>query len=230
MAGESAHELTQRLRKAEEAANYMERLETLASEAPTLREQVHLLQRLEERNRHRQEARANAEAALAAAALAQQNLPSLVATAADLVEQLVGTLREVDTFLREATTSLSVADRMDYEDELDQAMEQEEDDADAPIQRDAQSIRMLVASRHGSARVRRMMESMAPGFEVFAGCDLDARPMRRELTNLIMAKLAAEAEAGRPLQRRPVPPPAPTPQASEPPAPAAQDAARPAVE
>ena len=195
MPDERAHELAQRLRKAEEAASYMERLETLASEAPTLREQVSLLQRLEERERHRTDAIETARYALSAAGEAQRELPDLIAGAANLVNQLARALREVDTFRREATTALSVVDRMDYEDELDQAMEEHEEDEDAPIQRDAQSIRMLIASRHGSTRVRRMIDEMSPGFEVFAGCNLDADPMRGELTTLIMAKLAmAEAE------------------------------------
>ena len=227
MPDERAHELAQRLRKAEEAASYMERLETLASEAPTLREQVSLLQRMEERENHRREAIENARYALNAAAEAQGELPDLIANAANLVSQLARALREVDTFRREATTALSVVDRMDYEDELDRAMEeQEEEDPDAPIQRDAQSIRMLVASRHGSARVRRMIDELSPGFEVFAGCNLDADPMRGELTTLIMAKLAAEAEASRgpAAVRRPTPPP----QMSEPAPPVAQASADPA--
>ena len=211
MPDERSQELAQRLRKAEEAANYMERLETLASEAPSLREQYTVLQRREERDQHRKDALARAREAVLAADEAQQNLPDLIASAADLVNQFARALREVDTFLREANTSLSVVDRMDYEDDLDDALEQEEDQ-DAPIQRDAQSIRMLVASRHGSTRVRQMMDAIAPGFDPFAGCNLDAVPMRRELANLILAKLAAEAEASRPPQRRPAPPaPAPTP-------------------
>ena len=228
MPDERAHELALRLRKAEEAASYMERLETLASEAPTLREQVSLLQRMEERENHRREAIENARYALNAAAEAQGELPDLIANAANLVSQLARALREVDTFRREATTALSVVDRMDYEDELDRAMEeQEEEDPDAPIQRDAQSIRMLVASRHGSARVRRMIDELSPGFEVFAGCNLDADPMRGELTTLIMAKLAAEAEASRgpAAVRRPTPPP---PQMTEPAVPIAQENADPA--
>ena len=210
MPDERAHELAQRLRKAEEAASYMERLETLASEAPTLREQVSLLQRIEERENHRKEALENACYALNAAAEAQRDLPDLIANAANLVNQLARTLREIDTFRREATAALSVVDRMDYEDELDRAMEEHEGNDDNPMQRDAQSIRMLVASRHGSTRVRRMIDGLSPGFEVFAGCNLDADPMRGELTTLIMAKLAAEAEASRapaPAARRPAPPP-----------------------
>ena len=211
MPDERSQELAQRLRKAEEAANYMERLETLASEAPSLREQFTLLQRREEREQHRKDALERAREAVLAAGEIQQNLPELIATAADLVNQFARSLREVDTFLREANTSLSVVDRMDYEDELDEALEHE-DDQDTPIQRDAQSIRMLVASRHGSTRVRQMMDAISPGFDPFAGCDLDAVPMRRELANLILAKLAAEAEASRPQQRRPAasPPPAQT--------------------
>ncbi len=220
MPDERSQELAQRLRKAEEAANYMERLETLASEAPSLREQFTLLQRREEREQHRKDARERARQAVLAAGEIQQNLPELIAAAADLVNQFARVLRDVDTFLREANTSLSVVDRMDYEDDLDQALEHEEDE-DAAIPRDAQSIRMLVASRHGSTRVRQMMDAISPGFDPFAGCDLDAVPMRRELANLILAKLAAEAEASRPQQRRPAaaPPPAqiadqvaPTPQ------------------
>ena len=227
MPDERAHELTQRLRKAEEAASYMERLETLASEAPTLREQVSLLQRMEERENHRHEAIENARCALNAAAEAQSELPDLIATAANLVNQLARALREVDTFRREATAALSVVDRMDYEDELDRAMEEHEEDEDATIQRDAQSIRMLIASRHGSTRVRRMIDELSPGFEVFAGCNLNADPMRGELTTLIMAKLAAEAEASRgpsPAARRPAPPP----QMSEPAPPVAQASTDPA--
>ena len=221
MPDESAQELAQRLRKAEEAASYMERLETLASEAPSLREQVTLLQRREERDRYRQDSLERARQAILAASESQGSLPELIATAADLVNQFARALREVDTFLREANTSLGVVDRMDYEDELDEALEYE-NDQESPIQRDAQSIKMLVASRHGSTRVRQMMDAISPGFDVFAGCDLDRNPMRRELANLIMAKLAAEAESGRPQQRRPASPPRPQP--SEPVAAAPQDA------
>ena len=222
MPDERAHELAQRLRKAEEAASYMERLETLASEAPTLREQVSLLQRLAEREDHRREAMENARLALDLAAESQRQLPDLIANAANLVNQLARSLREVDTFRREATAALSVVDRMDYEDELDRAMEEHEQaDEDAAIPRDAQSIRMLVASRHGSTRVRRMIDDLSPGFEVFAGCNVAADPMRGELTTLIMAKLAAEAEAGRPQPaRRPAPPP---PQMTEPAVPVTQE-------
>ena len=228
MPDERANELAQRLRKAEEAASYMERLETLASEAPTLREQVSLLQRVEERETHRKDAIENARYALSAAAEAQRELPDLIAGAANLVSQMARALREVDTFRREATAALSVVDRMDYEDELDRAMEEHEEEEDAPIQRDAQSIRMLVASRHGSTRVRRMIDELSPGFEVFAGCNLAADAMRGELTTLIMAKLAAEAESSRPpspAARRPAPPP---PQMSEPAAPVTQESANPA--
>ena len=224
MPDERSQELAQRLRKAEEAANYMERLETLASEAPSLREQFTLLQRREEREQHRKDARERARQAVLAAGEIQQNLPELIATAADLVNQFARALRDVDTFLREANTSLSVVDRMDYEDDLDQALEHEEDE-DVAIPRDAQSIRMLVASRHGSTRVRQMMDAISPGFDPFAGCDLDAVPMRRELANLILAKLAAEAEAGRPQQRRAAPPPPPPAQIADQVAPTPQDVA-----
>ena len=177
MPDDFSNELTQRLRKAEEAAAYVERLESLASQAPALREQVSLLQRLEEREQHRHDAIERARVALDAASQAQDNLPDIIANAANLVNQLARTLREVDTFRREATASLSVVDRMDYEDELDQALNEQHEDADDGVQRDAQSIRMVIASRHGSARVRQMIDEMSPGFEVFAGCNLDAVPM-----------------------------------------------------
>ncbi len=223
MPDELSNELAQRLRKAEEAAAYVEQLESLASQAPALREQVSLLQRLEEREQHRQDAIERARVALEAANQAQENLADIVASAANLVNQLARTLREVDTFRREATASLSVVDRMDYEDELDHALNEQHDSDEDAVQRDAQSIRMVIAARHGSARVRQMIEELSPGFEVFAGCNLDAVPMRRELTNLIMAQLAAEAEANRPQQRRPAPPP-PPPQMSEPAIPQEQEA------
>ena len=219
MSDQINHELAQRLRKAEEAASYMEQLESLASQAPALREQVSLLQRMQEREQHRQDSLDRAQIALSAAAQAQQSLPSLIADAANLVDHLARTLREVDTFRREATASLGVVDRMDYEDELDQALEQEEE---SEVQRDTQSIRMIIASRHGSTRVRQIMEEFTPGFEVFADCNLDANPMRRELTNLIMAQLASEAESNRAQQLRRMPPPLPPlPPVAPDPAPAA---------
>ncbi len=207
MPDQFSDELTQRLRKAEEAAAYVERLESLASEAPALREQVTLLQRIEERENHREDALNRAHTALQAANEAQEQLPAIIESAANLVDQLARTLREVDTFRREATAALSVVDRMDYEDEIDQLPESTDED-DGSI-RDTQSSRMIIAARHGSTRVRQMIDAMSPGFEVFSGCNLDAVPMRRELTTLIMAQLAAEAEAGRPQQRRAPPPPPP---------------------
>ena len=222
MADQFSNELTQRLRKAEEAAAYVERLESLASEAPALREQVSLLQRLAEREGHREDAAERARIALDAANRAQENLPAIIASAADLVNQLAATLREVDTFRREATAALSVVDRMDYEDELDQISEPVEGAEDEGLPRDAQSTRMIIAARHGSARVRQMIDAMSPGFEVFSGCDLDSVPMRRELTTLIMAQLAAEAESNRPQQRRPAPAPPPVNLAEPSPAPVAR--------
>ncbi len=224
MSDQFSDELAQRLRKAEEAAAYVERLESLASEAPALREQVSLMQRMQEREDHRNDALERARVALEAACQAQQDLPAIVASAANLVNRLADTLREVDAFRREATAALSVVDRMDYEDELDQIAEPTAEEGESGFARDPQSSRMIVAARHGSARVRQMIEAMSPGFEAFAGCDLDAVPMRRELTTMIMARLTAEVEAKRPQQRRPAPPPT----LAEPAAPvasASQDAA-----
>ena len=222
MPDELSNELTQRLRKAEEAAAYVERLESLASEAPALREQVSLIQRIEEREQHRNDAIERARCALEAANQAQENLPEIIASAANLVNRLAETLREVDTFRREATAALSVVDRMDYEDELDQIPEAQEEEEREGFPRDPQSSRMIIAARHGSTRVRQMIDQLSPKFEVFAGCNLDAVPLRRELITMIMAQLAAEAEASRPQQRRAAPPP-PPPKMSESPAPVAQE-------
>jgi hypothetical protein len=221
MPDEPSNELAQRLRKAEEAAAYVERLESLASEAPALREQVSLLHRIEERKHHRRDALERARRALDEANQVQASLPEIISGAANLVNQLAETLRVVDTFRREATAALSVVDRMDYEEELDQIPEPQSQDEDEGFARDSQSSRMIVAARHGSTRVRQMIDHLSPGFEVFAGCNLDAVPMRRELTTMIMAQLAAEAEANRPQQRRPAPPP--PPQMSEPSSPVAQE-------
>lgn len=218
-----SNELAQRLRKAEEAAAYVERLESLASEAPALRERVSLLQRMQERENHRADALERARVALDAANEAQRNLPAIIANAANLVNQLAETLRQVDTYRREATACLSVVDRMDYEDDLDRIAEPPDGDADS-APRDPQSSRMIVAARHGSARVRQLIDAMSPGFAVFAGCDLDAIPMRRELAAMIMAQLAAELEPNRPPQRRPPPAPPPVNMAEPAPAPAARDA------
>ena len=89
------------------------------------------------------------------------------------MNRLTETLREVDTFRREATAALSVVDRMDYEDELDEIQEPQEQEGEDGIARDTQSARMIIAARHGSTRVRQMIDQLSPGFDVFAGCDLD---------------------------------------------------------
>ena len=111
--------LEERLKTAEQAELEVTRLQPLASEAPQLRAEKAKTQRTAERQRARETAMNQAKQAVEAAHDKQSLVPELLGNAARAVNELYGALREIDARRQEAMQSLAVADRVDYDAELE---------------------------------------------------------------------------------------------------------------
>ena len=98
-----------------------------------------------------------------------------------MVSSLYQLFKEIDTQRREALEQMAIIDRVDYEAELTD-MEAEQ----LALGRDASSVEYLVASRHGYARVKKMMDETFPHFSYLKDCDMDD-PMRRDVAQFILS-------------------------------------------
>jgi chromosome segregation ATPase len=186
--------LEEKLRRAEEAENEVHRLETLASEAPSLRTEVARVQRQAERERNRQNAMERARLEIAAAAEKQAEVPAGLETVAKMVYSLYSFLKEIDSHRKDAYQCLAVVDRMDYEEALENGAQEQKE-----MGRDPQSIEYLVASRHGQARVKQLLHELDPDFSYLKGCDVD-EPLRRDVANFVLAHVVSPEM--RPAQER----------------------------
>lgn len=187
--------LEDKLRRAEEAESEVNRLETLASEAPRLRAEVARAQRQEERDRNRQNAMERARREVAAAAEKQEEIPAALETVAKMVYSLYSFFKEIDAHRKDAYQCLSIVDRMDYEEALEAGAQEQEE-----MGRDPQSIEYVVASRHGQARVKQLLQELDPDFSFLKGCDIE-EPLRRDVANFILAHVVAPEM--RPAQEKP---------------------------
>lgn len=184
--------LQEQLRRAEEAAQEVSRLEHLASQAPALRERIAKIQRQEERDLNRRNALDLAEQEILAASEKQGAIPANLDTVARLVFSLYSALKDIDSHRKAAFHAMGVVDQMDYEQELEELGEQQKE-----MGRDPQTVEYLVASRHGQTRIKQLIDQLDPEFGYLRGCDL-REPLRRDVANFILAqvvspdKLAAE--------------------------------------
>ena len=172
--------LQERLKQAEMAEREMQRLHPLASEAPQLRLQKAKSQREEERRRTKVQSLDQAKSSIQAAADRQNRVPELLGTAARSVIELYTLLKEVDTYRRKAMEFLAVADRVDYDIELEEGEEHERS-----LDRDARGLAYALAARHGETRVKQLLEEMDPGFTLLRGCNLD-EPLYRDVANFVV--------------------------------------------
>ncbi len=179
----NATSLEEQLRRAEEAAQEVNRLESLASQAPQLREKIAKIQRQEERERNRSNALELAQQEIAAASEKQLGVPANLDTVAKLVYSLYTVLKEIDGHRKQAYQAMSVVDQMDSEQELEELGEQQKE-----LGRDPQSVEYLVASRHGQTRIKQLVDQLEPEFNYLRGCDLD-EPLRRDVSNFILAQV-----------------------------------------
>ena len=175
------NDLQERLRKAEEAENAVTRLGNLAAEAPVLRQELARAQREQGWDRARKHAMEECNRKMEAVYEKQQRVPQLLEEVSTMVSSLYQLFKEIDSQRREALEQMAIIDRVDYEAELtDMEMEQIE------LGRDPSSVEYLVASRHGYARVKKMMDETFPNFSYLRDCDLED-PMRRDVAQFILS-------------------------------------------
>ena len=181
--------IEEQLRRAEEAENEVNRLGSLAAEAPRLRIELARSQRRNERDGNSQTAKDQARREIAAAKDRQADVPLTLETVSKLVYSLYSLLKDVDAHRKEALRLMGIVDRMDYEEELE-AGEEEQNKMD----RDPKGIEYLIASRHGQPRIKQMVDDLDPDFNFLRNCDLE-EPLRRDVANFIMAHVVSPERA-----------------------------------
>ena len=169
-----------RLRQAESAEREVQRLEPLAAEAPQLRLQKAKAQKEEERKRAKDESFYKAKNAAQTASDKQNRVPDLLGQAARTVIELYTLLKEIDSSRRQAMEALAVADRVDYDIELEEGEEHERS-----LDRDTRGLAYALAARHGDTKVKQMLEELDPEFTMLRGCNLD-EPLYRDVANFVV--------------------------------------------
>ena len=181
--------IKEQLRRAEEAESEVNRLGSLAAEAPRLRVELARAQRRKERDGNSQTAMDQARREIVAAKERQADVPLTLETVSKLVYSLYSLLKDIDAHRREAKRLIGVVDRMDYEEELEVGQEEE-----AQKDRDPQGMAYLVASRHGQPRIAQLLGELDPDFSFLRNCDLD-EPLRRDVANFILAHVVSPERA-----------------------------------
>lgn len=179
----------ERLKLAEEAEKELTRLTPLAAEAALLRAEKAKAQRTAERTRAKETSLQQAKKAADAASDRQSQVPDLLGAAARAINQLYTALREMDTHRRESMQCLAVADRIDYEIELEQEQKEE-----ASLDRDTRGLAYALAARHGDGRVKKLLEELEPGFSPLNGCNL-SEPLNRDVADFVMERVTAASAA-----------------------------------
>ena len=178
----------ERLRQAESAEIEMQRLQSLASEAPQLRLQMAKAQKENERRRSKEESLIQAKRATQSAADKQIRVPEMLDRAANAVMELYTLLKDVDSSRQQALESLAVADRVDYDIELEESEEHERS-----LDRDTRGLAYALAARHGDTKVQQMLQDLDPEFSMLQGCNLD-EPLYRDVADFVL-RHAAPKEA-----------------------------------
>jgi hypothetical protein len=181
--------LEERLKRAELAESELSRLKPLAAEAPVLRAEKAKAHRTAERTRTKEASLLQARKGVESATERQTQIPDLLGAASRAVNQLYTALREIETHRRESMQALAVADRVDYDIELEESQEQE-----TSVDRDSRGLAYALAARHGDARVKKMLEDMEPGFNPLNGCNLN-EALNRDVSAFVMERVTAAAAA-----------------------------------
>ena len=175
--------LEDRLKMAEQAEMELTRLQPLASEAPNLRAEKAKAHRTAERKRAKDSAMSQAQDALHIAVEKQHRVPELLGTAGRAINEFFSTLKEIESRRQDAMQALALADRVDYEMELEVGEEHERS-----LDRDPRGLAYALAGRHGDGRVKKLLEDMHPGFGLLAGCNMDD-PLFRDVANFVMQRV-----------------------------------------
>ena len=171
----------ERLKQAESAEKEVQRLEGLAAEAPQLRLAKAKAERAEERQRNKDGAMSKALDATLIAAEKQERVPAMLGEATRAVVALYTQFKEVDSARRQAMEALAIADRVDYDVELEENEERERS-----LDRDTRGLAYALAARHGDIKVKAMLDELDPEFALLRGCDLD-EPINRDVANFVIS-------------------------------------------
>lgn len=175
------NDLQERLRKAEEAEHAVTKLGSLAAEAPVLRQELARAQRQQGWDRARKNAMEECRRKMENVHDKQSQVPQLLEEVSTMVSSLYHLFKEIDAGRRDALEQMAIVDRVDYEAELTD-MEAEQ----IAVGNDPSNVEYLVASRHGYARVKRMMDETFPHFSYLKDCDLED-PMRHDVAQFILS-------------------------------------------
>lgn len=213
MVSEFNESSNQRLKQAESAEKEIARLESLAAEAPHLRLEKIKAERAAERQRTKDGAMSRAKSATQSAVDKQRRVPDLLGQAARAVVELYTLLKDVDNSRHQAMEALAIADRVDYDIELEESEEHERS-----LDRDTRGLAYALAARHGDAKVKQMLEELDPEFAILRGCDLED-PLYRDVADFVVrhavpqatppATLISQPEVAAPVDLEPEPEPEP---------------------
>tara|TARA_B100000809_G_scaffold264468_2_gene320391 strand:- start:683 stop:1342 length:660 start_codon:yes stop_codon:yes gene_type:complete len=192
--------LDSRLREAEEAEKELVRLQPVAEEAPKLRLEKAKVQKRQEREHAKNSAMRIVERSMHAATEKQTRVPDLLESAGRAVQTLYTVMKELDGYRREASESMAIVDRVDYEIEVEEGEEHE-----ISLDRDPRGLAYALAARHGDVRVKELLEEMEPGFTFLRGCDL-SEPLYRDVAKFVLqhAINAPEGEIAAMTENQPV--------------------------
>ena len=172
--------LDSRLREAEEAEKELVRLQPVAEEAPKLRLEKAKVQKRQEREHAKNSAMRVVDRSMRAATEKQTRVPDLLESAGRAVQTLYTVMKELDGYRKEASESMAIADRVDYEIEVEEGEEHE-----ISLDRDPRGLAYALAARHGDVRVKELLEEMEPGFTFLRGCDL-SEPLYRDVAKFVL--------------------------------------------
>ena len=172
--------LDSRLREAEEAEKELVRLQPVAEEAPKLRLEKAKVQKRQEREHAKNSAMRVVDRSMRAATEKQTRVPDLLESAGRAVQTLYTVMKELDGYRREASESMAIVDRVDYEIEVEEGEEHE-----ISLDRDPRGLAYALAARHGDVRVKELLEEMEPGFTFLRGCDL-SEPLYRDVAKFVL--------------------------------------------
>ena len=184
-----ANSIDTRLKQAEEAEAELERLEPLAAEAPQLREQKARLELDQERQKKRESAMQAATKSTESATDMQKLVPEFLGTAAIAVKELYTVLKEIDTHRREASQALAIADRVDYDVEVEKGEEHERS-----LDRNTDGLSYVLAAKHGEPKVRQMLEELDPDFNFLRDCYIGEQ-LHRDLADFVIQHAVQQPRA-----------------------------------
>lgn len=178
--------LQNRLREAEMAEDEVQRLRSLAEEAPLLRLRKANEERYRERLRIKHDAISRARAAVKDSHDKQSQVSDFLVNAALAVGDLYTLLKSIADNRNQAAEALAELDRVDYDIELEEIEGQENS-----MGRDSRGLDYVLAARHGEHLVNEMLEDLDPGFYLLRGCNLDDY-IYRELAEFVVKQAAPD--------------------------------------